>query len=764
MLSPLALFYPTAHQLEVFAADDDGAIKVAWKFENDDWNAPWPMTEPAFRGAGTPLAGTYYEPGSSLEVFVVGGDGRVYGLWKAPHVHDQWQPRFALPGVPGARAGAHLAALHYSAAQTLEVFFVGEDRGVHGFWKSPHVNHAWQLPFLLPGGGFAPPGAAIAAVEYPSAKTLEVFVAGDDGVIHGFWKAPHVSFEWQPPFDLPGGSFVPPGAPIAAVHYPPADTLEAFVVANDGALYGLWKAPYVGHRWQPPHRISPPGFLAEPGAPLSAVFYGPGDSLEVFLAGKDGRLWAFWKRGPDPSWRSAPLTDPDGVPPSAPLSCLSYPTGPQLEVFIGDPSHFARVLWKFQNQKWRPCAVPIGPRSGVEDVRDAETQRIQQVTGGLWFEIRGVPGVDLGANVTHQGTHYVFFGDVPRRVGETFRESDRDCVAVVSDLSSTQMSLKLVTAPDGYFAPFTIRLRSGEPRYPLRDETPMAAFSHGGFAYVFVLLHDRHENPEAGWWPWPVSYLTRAANPGTGQWFDEVFRWSGGQSLADVSQGQGSKFLQVAPVVVDNALVPGRESVPGQGLVILGCGVDHFGQNDAVHLAWMPLGPEPSFDALRYYTGHAVDRWSGREANAKPLWPMLPFYTSISATFVAAAERWIVLYSKAIRLTDAGKNVVLERVRGPIIARTAPAPTGPWSREIVVFDPCRDRAYGAFMHWPDLDTLQTQAYPDDDVPGWAYGAFIVAPLTEWHPRDRSVTLHYLMSTSRPYQVQLMRSRFGIDPA
>ena len=43
------------------------------------------------------------------------------------------------------------------------------------------------------------------------------------------------------------------------------------------------------------------------------------------------------------------------------------------------------------------------------------------------------------------------------------------------------------------------------------------------------------------------------------------------------------------------------------------------------------------------------------------------------------------------------------------------------------------------------------------------GEFHRAPLTRWHPEDGTVTLHFrLLSPSRPYQVDLMRSRFGID--
>jgi hypothetical protein len=50
---------------------------------------------------------------------------------------------------------------------------------------------------------------------------------------------------------------------------------------------------------------------------------------------------------------------------------------------------------------------------------------------------------------------------------------------------------------------------------------------------------------------------------------------------------------------------------------------------------------------------------------------------------------------------------------------------------------------------------------NDDEPGWAYGAFFLAPMTEWDGATSTLTVYYLMSTSRPYQVHLMRSRLHV---
>src|SRR5215216_1349172 len=95
-LQPLVLNYPTARQLEVFAVDDDGAIKVSWKSNNGNWNPPHPLSATSFAQPGTPLSGVYYPSGDFLEVFVVGNDGGIHGLWKAPHVRHEWQQPFRL--------------------------------------------------------------------------------------------------------------------------------------------------------------------------------------------------------------------------------------------------------------------------------------------------------------------------------------------------------------------------------------------------------------------------------------------------------------------------------------------------------------------------------------------------------------------------------------------------------------------------------------------------------------------------------------------
>ena len=94
------------------------------------------------------------------------------------------------------------------------------------------------------------------------------------------------------------------------------------------------------------------------------------------------------------------------------------------------------------------------------------------------------------------------------------------------------------------------------------------------------------------------------------------------------------------------------------------------------------------------------------------------------------------------------------RGRGPL----------PWqlSDEVEVFNPCRERAYGRYMHWPGLDTFAADIPPSlGDHQSWAYGAFLVNRYCTWEAQSRVLTLQYLLSLSIPYQPQLMRSRLRI---
>src|SRR5947207_15558545 len=112
------------------------------------------------------------------------------------------------------------------------------------------------------------------------------------------------------------------------------------------------------------------------------------------------------------------------------LDGVSYPLRNQLEVFTTDGRQVLYVEWKVNNSKWVPCPVPLSPQPVAAAPRSSavvlETTRVAQLTGDLDPEGHpiqnptsswGVAGVDLGANTEHDGSLFVFFGDVVVRNG-----------------------------------------------------------------------------------------------------------------------------------------------------------------------------------------------------------------------------------------------------------------------------------------------------------------------------------------------------------
>jgi hypothetical protein len=79
-----------------------------------------------------------------------------------------------------------------------------------------------------------------------------------------------------------------------------------------------------------------------------------------------------------------------------------------------------------------------------------------------------------------------------------------------------------------------------------------------------------------------------------------------------------------------------------------------------------------------------------------------------------------------------------------------------------VFNPCREQAYGRYMHWPGMDHLKDvpPQYNERDK-AWAYGPFLINRFTTWRASTGVLTIYYLLSTSRPYQVHVMRTQIRL---
>jgi hypothetical protein len=301
--------------------------------------------------------------------------------------------------------------------------------------------------------------------------------------------------------------------------------------------------------------------------------------------------------------------------------------------------------------------------------------------------------------------------------------------------------LTAVVDDRGLFDPFRVE---GEIGVLGTNETPTGAFSHGGRVYVFVWVGERPGGiPAAG------SYLVSKDDPGRPGPYRREAHFS-------PLRFDGAGFWQVAPVIVNNGQHPGLPQATGTGLVMFGHGFDARLGEDAIHLAWMPLTLDATPPAgTRYFIADGAElSWDADQASASALFAR-PGYTSVSAAWLEAPQRWILLYSHAHPT---------ERPDGPVVARTGRLP---WelSDEIVIFDPRRDEAYGRYMHLPGSDTLHPDVPPPQppglDQPGWAYGAHLIPRYTEWDPVTGELGVFYLLSTASPYQVQLMHSRIRL---
>jgi hypothetical protein len=313
----------------------------------------------------------------------------------------------------------------------------------------------------------------------------------------------------------------------------------------------------------------------------------------------------------------------------------------------------------------------------------------------------------------------------------------------------------LVDPPIGQLGPF---------------ETPTGAFSHACRAYVFVWVGKRPGDA-----PTPGSYLTSKPDPTA----PGTYRVEQLISPLDLTR---TSFSQVAPVCVDNAAFPGLfPASSGTGLIMFGQGYNVRLGDDAIHLAWSPLGANPWSPlganpgvgplSMWYYTGNSNGQWS-REANkAMPLLRRHG-YTSVSAAWLPWLPgpcQWILIYGTANPIQEGGP------VDGPIMARLGRSPFELANvPDIEIFHPGREHAYGNYMHQPGLDRINPDMPPAQprplgnlgwarlDNPGWAYGAYLLNRFTYWNQHAGLIELYYLMSTASPYQVHLMHTtiRFG----
>lgn len=651
---------------------------------------------------------------NQTDAFFIGADGALYVSWVIGGGH--WFHPFQISAAGLAPAGACVATADQAGRQ-LDLFFIGNNGGLYVAWAIG--NGAWQGPQLISPPNVAQPGAKLLAIKQRDDQ-LDVFFIGRNRRLQVAWVTG--GGKWQGP-QVVGQAGIPypeSGAGIAACKQGD-NQLDVFFVGADGGLYVAWSV--AGGVWQGPVRISPAGLrVSVPGASLAAFNQSP-RQVTVLFVNNEGRLSSMFVVGGGVWQGPAPaVAQARPARPGTPIAVARQ--GPnQWDAFLVNRAGGLEVYWVGAGSWQGP--FEFAPAGSGDD--QGTLAAIQQLDNQLTVVFGGRAG-ELNASWVQGGGKWTG----PVRINPEMTE------------------VRYVTEGP-FFRPFTIQGNGTSPTQTwvtTTNETPTGAFSHGGRVYAFVVAGRERS----------VSYLTSSDWPDGPNPFRFEFEFSRGVD--------GGRFLQVAPVVVRTAEFPDLKCPYPEGVILFGHGAaspglperqDCIGRlgSAGVNLGFIPIipGRGPTKEGARFY---ASDRsWLPDEQSGKSLFSTCYYWTSLSAGRIPGTGKWILLYQLS------GPAEVADAHGLPIVARIADTP---WdlarATEIPIFDPQRERAWGRYMFKPG-DANSDRDLPHIGHPAFAYGAFLLGKYTQWDPERHVATIYYLMSTGRPYQVQLMRSTIAL---
>jgi hypothetical protein len=290
------------------------------------------------------------------------------------------------------------------------------------------------------------------------------------------------------------------------------------------------------------------------------------------------------------------------------------------------------------------------------------------------------------------------------------------------------VSLRFVTALDGIYLPPQV------PGITLGAyEIPTGGFSFGGRMYVFFTTDYNRTTKLMG-----RSILARSSDEG------QHFEY-----FAEVSQ---SKFINIVPIVVNNADIAGLPEQTGQGVLLWASGPYRQSNPYLAHFSLSSIATSPP--RLRYFAGYETPstpprpRWSTNEADAAPLFSQ-PCIGELSVAWNAPLRKWLMLY-------NCGEP------RG-INFRLADQPWGPWSATQVIFQPWDDNGYCHFMHVSWNSRNCDSVHDPGREMEWAgeYGPYLISRYTTGDATHS--TIYYVMSTWNPYNTVLMKSTLEVQP-
>ncbi len=676
-----------------------------------------------------------------LDAFFIGADGALYITWAIKL--EQWRGPLRIGSRDVAPPGGAVAAAQQTSDQ-LDVFFIGNSGALHVAWVAS--DGIWHEPVPIGPVGVAKPGAHVGAARLTD-DHLYVFYFGKNGFMYVHRV---IGIQgWQGPEVLDRGFPVAPSGAYVTGIMQTDEQLSVFFIGNDEKLNVYWVK--AREHWHGPYSVGTRPTVAPRGACLAAVKQMPNLTTVVFF-GHDRKLNVQWVTGAGRWSEPISMGTAQIARPGSAVACVVRPVqGPfpsrTHALAISEETDLIEY-YVDGSESWRgPCVIAIRTGAPPGSSLVAMRQNAVQSTvlhGGSTTELK-VSWVSDVADLPEQ-----------ERVPLQRDEHERVLLRWGGPDRINPFMVKLFPVLDtvtGVFFPFTIKEKNRPPVTLLKDSAPEGAFTYEAYAYVLI---NRIIDGA------PMSSLTRSSRPGEALPFDYVFDFSGGPFR------DSGRFWHVTPYRVRTTELPGFSHREREGVILFGMGAT--GKNDnpfGIHLAWLPLveGQVPQRDQICFYTGNWPDNWSSAERDAVPLFYTKYAWASMSVGRIPQTGHWILLYHRGGLRSNAEA-----RLRDPrpeeetIVARVAETP---WdlgkAPEIVVLDPYRDKALGSVTNYmyregePDPRNLKKRGEPVGVHPALFYGPGLLNRYTEFDERTETATLHFLISTGWPYQVQLMRT-------
>ncbi len=301
-----------ANHLDLFVVGAEGGVYTTFGNPQDGWETgrAWSRIGASvdFKAMPGSVVSAVARPAypEQLDLFVVGPEGGVYGTWWNPR--DGWEHdgyRLGAASDFKVPAGSVVSAVSCNPNR-LDLFVVGSDGGVYGiFWTA---GNNWQQNWARLGAAIdfkVPPRSVVSAVcRQPD--QIDLFVVGSDGGVYSTWWNPRESWESNHNWFRIGVAVdfkVPPGSVVSAVARKP-ERLDLFVVTAEGGVYSTWWNPQ--EHWESNHTWFRIGvgidFKVPPGSMVSTVARNQ-NQLDLFVVGADGGVYTTWWN-PEDGWES----------------------------------------------------------------------------------------------------------------------------------------------------------------------------------------------------------------------------------------------------------------------------------------------------------------------------------------------------------------------------------------------------------------------------------------------------------------------------